>query len=249
MKRELRIETPEGIVFSFTLASPVARWMAWLIDGAVIFAAVYVLGRVTPVFGLLNKDWGGAVSTIAYFVVSLGYPMAFEWYGRGQTLGKRVLHLRVVDAAGFRLKPWQVILRNLLRAIDMLPMFYCVGGAACLISAKGQRLGDLAANTIVLRELPSEEPQLDRAEGSKYNSLAAYPHITARLRGKIPAKAAAIAVEALVQRAQYDPAARLVLFQELAGYFKELAAFPVEAVEGLTDEQYVRNVVALLYSR
>ena len=74
-----------------------------------------------------------------------------EWRWRGQTIGKRLLRLRVVDAEGMRLQFNQIVTRNLLRFVDSLPAFYFVGGLACWLSPKCQRLGDIAANTIVIR--------------------------------------------------------------------------------------------------
>jgi hypothetical protein len=184
-----------------------------------------------------------------YFAASMAYAMIFEWYWRGQTLGKRLFGLRVVDAQGLRLRPAQVVLRNLLRAIDFLPAAYLVGVTACLVSRKGQRLGDLAANTVVLREAKLLEPDVEQIAPVKYNSLTAFPHLAARLRSRVDPEAVRIAVTALAMRDGYDPPARVELFGELAGYFRDLVGFPEEAVEGLTDEQYVRSAVRAIYGK
>jgi hypothetical protein len=140
-----------------------------------------------------------ALALLAYFVISIAYAIALEWFWRGQTVGKRLFHLRVIDSHGFRLRFSQIAMRNLLRSIDMLPLCYLVGGLAALRSGKAQRLGDLAAGTVVIRELPAVEPELDRIAPAKYNSLDAYPHLAARLRTSTTAEAAAIAVRALMQ--------------------------------------------------
>jgi uncharacterized RDD family membrane protein YckC len=247
MKSELHIETPEGVVFSFTLASPVARAMAWLVDALIVLAAAEIVGRFTELAGLLSQDWARALALLSYFLISMAYAIALEWFWRGQTVGKRLFHLRVIDSHGFRLRFAQIAMRNLLRSIDMLPLCYLVGGLAALCSGKAQRLGDLAAGTVVIRELPAVEPELDRIAPAKYNSLDAYPHLAARLRTSTSAEAAAIAVRALMQRDTYDPAARLSLFGDLASYFRRLIPFPDEAIEGLTDEQYIRSIVRVLY--
>ena len=117
----LRIETPEGVVFSLRLASPVLRALAWGVDALVLAAAATVIKQGAHVFAMLGTDWASALTVVLYFAASLAYAMIFEWYWRGQTLGKRLLGLRVVDAQGLRLRPAQVVLRNLLRAIDFLP--------------------------------------------------------------------------------------------------------------------------------
>src|SRR5206468_9747860 len=97
---------------------------------------------------------------LSYFVVSIGYTITCEWSWRGQTLGKRLLRLRVVDAEGLRLQFNQVVTRNLLRFVDSLPIFYFVGGVVCWFSPKCQRLGDIAANTVVICYPRIAEPDL-----------------------------------------------------------------------------------------
>jgi uncharacterized RDD family membrane protein YckC len=245
----LRIETPEGVVFSLQLATPVLRALAWSVDGAVLITASVAIGRASGTLAVIGADWANALATLLYFVASMAYGMAFEWYWRGQTLGKRLFGLRVVDAQGLRLRPAQVVLRNLLRSVDFLPGAYLVGAVACLLSAKGQRLGDLAANTVVLREAKPLEPDVESIAPARYNSLLALPHLAARLRSRVDPEAVRIAVTALALRDGYDPPARLELFAELARYFRTLVEFPEAVVEGLTDEQYLRSAVRAIYGR
>src|SRR5206468_250385 len=70
----------------------------------------------------------------------------------GKTLGKRLMHLRVVDARGGPVTVGQAVVRNLVRAVDFLPLYYAVGAIAIFASPRNQRLGDLAAGTVVVRE-------------------------------------------------------------------------------------------------
>ena len=113
--RVLFIETPEGVAFSFPLATPVTRSLAWAIDAAAIGGISYTAGKVCQILGVLGPDWAKALSAILYFAVSIGYGIAMEWRWRGQTIGKRLLGLRVIDAHGMRLHLPQIALRNLLR--------------------------------------------------------------------------------------------------------------------------------------
>ena len=122
------------------------------------------------------------MGVLLFFVISTVYAIVLEWRWRGQTLGKRLLGLRVIDAQGLRLQLPQIALRNLLRAVDSLPLFYLVGGTACLVSRYGQRLGDLAANTVVAHERRRQRPDLEQIAPARYNSLLAYPQLAARLR-------------------------------------------------------------------
>ncbi len=247
LSSELRIRTPEGIVFSYALAGPVTRFMAWLVDLLVIIGLVYVLLFATAFFAIINADIAQGLSILAYFVVSIGYGIALEWAWRGQTVGKRMLRLRVTDSQGLRLRFHQILLRNLVRAIDCLPAAYLVGGLTCLLSRRAQRLGDLAAGTIVVHIPRYAEPDLEQLLAGKYNSLRAHPHLAARLVQRVSPSEARIALQALIRREEIEPAARVQLFAELADHFKEVVAFPAETVEAMPDEQYVRNIVDILF--
>lgn len=243
----VRIETPEGIAFSLPLASTSARSLAWAIDVCAITALASSIGKLTQALGAVSPDAAAAAYVIAYFLCSMGYAMVLEWHWRGQTIGKRLMGLRVVDAEGLRLQFSQVVMRNLLRFVDILPLFYLVGGAATFLSSHRQRLGDLAANTIVIRHARVAYPDAVGTLGSAYNSLLAYPHLAARLRSRVGPEEAVAALRALRLRDGFDPAARLELFAQIASHFQNLVRFPEEAMEGLTDEQYVRNVMQIVY--
>ncbi len=139
----LDIRLPEGVVFSLPLAGPATRFLAWLVD---LIICIGVLGAVNSVLRplqLVSPDMAQALSVVMFFVVPMVYGIAFEAFWRGQTPGKRLLRLRVMDAGGLRLDLRQVIIRNLLRAVDALPQLYLVGGVACLVTARAQRLGDI----------------------------------------------------------------------------------------------------------
>ncbi|MGD9009014.1 MAG: RDD family protein [Desulfobacteraceae bacterium] len=244
----MTIRTPEGVTFNLVLAGPISRSLAWLLDAAAIIAAAMVLIAVLSALGKLSADISGAIFLVAMFVVNLGYAMVLEWFWNGQTLGKRLLGLRVMDVRGLRLQPYQIIIRNLLRAVDSLPAAYLVGGLTSLFNRYAQRLGDLAANTIVIRERRVVEPDLDVIlEKVHYNSLRDYPHLAARLRQQAAPEEAELALQALMRRDALTPEARVALFEELAAHFRQKVTFPQEALEGVSDEQYVRNVVDVLF--
>src|SRR5262245_24805392 len=178
-----------------------------------------LIGTVLQLLDLVSMDFARALSVISYFVISIGYGILLEWIWRGQTIGKRLLRLRVMDAEGLRLQINQVVMRNLLRFVDMLPAFYLVGGIAALINRRGQRLGDLAANTLVVRNPKLSEPDLEQLLAGKYNSLRDYPHLEARLRQRVSPDEAGIAMRALVRRDGLEPHARVELFAQLAEHF------------------------------
>ena len=243
----LTIRTPEGVVFALPLASPVTRFLAWTVDFACLSALMSCLGLALHLLNLISLDLSRALSIVAYFAVQIGYGLFCEWQWRGQTLGKRLLRLRVVDAYGLRLQFSQIVIRNLLRFVDMLPAFYLVGGAAALLNARAQRLGDLAANTVVIRSREIARPDLDQVLAGKFNSLRQHPHLEARLRQKISPVEASLALQAILRRDEFEPRARARLFARLAAHFRALVEFPPETVEPLADEQYLRDVVDTVY--
>jgi uncharacterized RDD family membrane protein YckC len=244
----LEIRTPEGVVFSQPLASPVSRFLAYSLDFLVILALQIAVGRVLSLLTVISRDAASAISIATFFLITVGYGMFFEWLWSGRTIGKRVVGLRVIDEGGLPLKGTQVIVRNLMRFIDAAPVFYFVGGMACLISRRCQRLGDLVAGTLVVRIPRSREPRLQEVLGNRFhNAFADHPHLEARLRQKVSPEEGQLVMNALVRRDDLEAAERVNLYAKLADYFRELVAFPEEAVIGLTDEQYLRNVADTVF--
>jgi uncharacterized RDD family membrane protein YckC len=243
----LTIRTPEGIEFSRMLAGPVTRFLAWGVDLLAIMAINKLLNVLLGVLGIISRDIAMAATVLGYFIVSIGYGIVTEWYWHGQTLGKRLLRLRVTDVRGLQLRFSQIVIRNLLRFVDSLPVFYLVGGLACLINRRGQRLGDFVANTIVVWSPPVDEPNLDQLLEGKYNSFRKYPHLEARLRHQVSPAEAQIALQALVRRDEFEPQDRVQLFQSIVNYFKSIITFPQDATDSISDEQYIRNLVDALY--
>jgi uncharacterized RDD family membrane protein YckC len=243
----LHITTPEGITFSLLLAGPFARFLAWIIDFACIGVMMMAVNMGIQLAAIVSADFASAAAIISYFLLSIGYGIFCEWRYKGQTLGKRLLSMRVMDVQGLRLQFSQIVIRNLLRFIDNLPACYLVGGLSCLFSPRLQRLGDIAANTIVIREPKIARPDLELLLTNKYNSLRDSPHLAARLRQRTSPHEADIALEALLRRDELDPMARVELFAQIAAHFRKVVPFPEEVTDGITDEQFVRNVVDVLF--
>ena len=196
---------------------------------------------------IVSFEFAFAFYVIGWFVIGIGYGIFFEWTWRGQTIGKKLFRLRVVDVEGMRLQFNQIVVRNLLRFVDELPAFYFVGGVTCWLNSKCQRLGDIAANTVVVRSPRVAEPDLDQLLAGKFNSLRQFPHLAARLRQNVSPLEADIALQSLLRRDEFDPVARVELFDELAAHLRAKVEFPPEATDGVADEQYLRNVVDVLY--
>jgi uncharacterized RDD family membrane protein YckC len=243
----IQISTPEGVVFAYSLAGPVSRLLAWIIDLLCVLVLSSLAGALLSWLQLLSVDFVTGLALLVNFALQILYSILLEWYWRGQTIGKRLMAIRVIDVEGLKLQPQQVILRNLLRAIDQAPVLYLVGGIMMLLNRRRQRLGDWVANTVVIRMQVLAEPDLNLTLPAKFNSLLAYPHLAARLAQRASAHDAWLALEAVRRRDAIDPQARLGLFAELAAHFRDMVDFPPEAYEGISDEQYVRNVAGVLF--
>ena len=146
----MTIETPEGVSVTVPLAGVGSRFIAAAIDFAI---QVTLVGLAAVVFLLYGV--GGAVGpglfSIAVFLVFFVYDVAFEVLSGGRTPGKRWTGLRVVRAGGQPVNFVTSAIRNLIRPVDFLPSAYLLGIASILATRRNQRLGDLAAGTVVAR--------------------------------------------------------------------------------------------------
>lgn len=244
---DLVVETPEGVRFSFLLAGPVVRALAFAVDFFAIALVASAVSILTRFLAVVSEDVAGAVLVLVHFALSIGYGIVCEASLGGRTLGKRLFGLRVLDAAGLRLSLRQVVLRNLLRFVDALPAFYLLGAVSALVTRRAQRVGDLVAGTVVVRTREALPPDLDQVAPGRHNSLRSAPHLVARLRKRVAPAAARLALTALLRRETLAPERRVALFAELASHFKGLVEFPAELVDGLADEAYVRSVVDVLF--
>ncbi|HEV7534921.1 MAG TPA: RDD family protein [Acidimicrobiia bacterium] len=209
----ISIPTPEGVELELVLAGIGSRLVATIVDMLVkvgLLIALWVIGSAVG-----GDEAGGfllAVLVVASFLVFFGYDVAFEALASGRTPGKRAAGLRVVRLRGEPVGFVASAVRNLLRLVDSLPGIYAVGAACILFSSRNQRLGDLAAGTLVVRErrapLPTALPLApDFAAADRYaawdvSGVTAFELVTVR--------------RFLERRWQLDPTARGRLGWELA---------------------------------
>ncbi|WP_308873509.1 RDD family protein [Thiothrix subterranea] len=109
-----------------------------------LFAALALLGEM-----------GIGIALILTFLLEWFYPVYFELRHQGQTPGKKMLDIYVAQADASPITFSASLVRNLLRVVDFLPLFYGFGFASMLLNQRFQRLGDLAANTVVLHKISS----------------------------------------------------------------------------------------------
>lgn len=159
----LRIETPEGIELHLHPAGPAPRALAWLLD-ALIRGLVYAVAA--PMLFTLG-EMGLGLLLLLMFAGEWFYPVFFELRRHAATPGKRAIGLKVVRADGAPLDLGSALIRNLLRTADALPLFYGVGLLTALSNRRFQRLGDLAAGTLVVHAMNAEtRPASQSVKGS-----------------------------------------------------------------------------------
>ena len=151
----LTIATPEGVELSLTLAGVGSRFVSALVDVAIQGGLIIAAAIVGAVLG----DIGPGVFALLSFLIVFTYDVFFEVLASGRTPGKRWNGLRVVRAEGRPVDFTSSAIRNLLRVVDFLPGAYLVGIASVLLTRRNQRLGDLAAGTLVVRDRSAHRPE------------------------------------------------------------------------------------------
>ncbi len=144
------LETPEGTVIELAPAGIFARSLAFLVDEVLRWT---IIGASLALSGMLGV-FGQGLAMIVFFVCYWLYGVAFEVLNNGVTPGKKLQGLRVMHDDGTPIALPASMLRNLLLWADLLPSFYLAGLVSMLLSPRFQRLGDLAAGTLVVYDAP-----------------------------------------------------------------------------------------------
>lgn len=229
----ITIATPEGIELAVPLAGLGSRFVAQLIDSAlkvaIIIALIFALGAAA---GGSDASDGGptdlvavAVLVLIIFLITFAFDVLFETLGRGRTPGKRLSGLRVVLAGGEPVGLRASAIRNLLRIIDGEALLYLPGMVSILVTRNNQRLGDLAATTLVVRERtggrrrPAEpQPVADEPAATEPGATDAWD-VSAVTREDL-----VLVRRFLARRAELDPAARSRLARDVAGRLRPKVA-------------------------
>jgi uncharacterized RDD family membrane protein YckC len=237
----ISIPTPEGVEMQLVLAGLGSRLVGALIDllikSATLIALAIVIGAAEGAGGVVS-GFLVAIGIVASFLVLFGYEVAFETLASGRTPGKRAAGLRVVRMGGEPVGFLASAIRNLLRPIDNA----VIGAVTILFTRHNQRLGDLAAGTLVVRErrapLPFARPAVpDFATADRYaawdvSGVTAYELVTVR--------------RFLERRWQLDPGARNRLSWELAERLRPKIA---GAPPNLHPEQFLEALAEAKASR
>lgn len=236
------ILTPEHVEIRLEPAGVGSRFVALIAD------LVLVTGLTAVVSQLARGALPGAVGIIAQaaalLVLTWGYHVYFEVRHQGQSPGKRIAGIRVVDGRGLPLSVEQSFVRNVLRVLDALPIGYALGALVCQVDPLRRRLGDIAADTLVVREraVPVYER---RAEGSRaFNSLRT-PRMLRLVRHRVGLEereflaALCLRADAMEARARFD------LMEEVGGHYKDRLGIEDDHLSG---ENLVRGLTGVLFA-
>ena len=233
------IATPEGIELELILAGVGSRFAATLLDVVVQLGAIFALAIVLGPLG--SSGYVVAVYLVAVFVILFAYDIVLETWNRGRTIGKLAAGLRVVRVGGEAEGFLTAAVRNFLRIVDFLPAFYVVGVVSILATRQNQRLGDLAAGTIVVRE---RRPAVTPAA-----SFVPPPAAAPSLEWDVSAVSAddvATLRQFLERRLSLSPGARAHLANDLAARVRPKV---VGAPDGWHPESFLEGVVAAKTAR
>ncbi len=151
-----RVEIPGGINLEARVVGPIPRCFAFAIDLGIRGIIIFIMSLLSIPFGSFGM--GGGFFLIFLFVIEWLYPVLFEVFARGQTPGKKLLKITVVNDDLSPVTLGTSMVRNLLRTVDFLPLFYLAGLVTMLSNQRFQRLGDLAAGTLVISVPESSKP-------------------------------------------------------------------------------------------
>lgn len=234
--------TPEHVEIRLEPAGLGRRFGAVVIDGLMILAIVALASKITGTF--FPQGIGAALQATVAFLVTWGFHVFCEVRRQGRTPGKQMLGLRVVDGRGLPLTVQQSFVRNVVRVLDFAPLFYGLGGVVALFDRHQRRLGDLVADTLVVREdvpwgfvrLPF--PPLDGELGG----AAALR----RLRHRLSLEEREFLVALALRADRLDDRARFDLMAEVGGHYRERLGLQLPH---LSDENLVRALASAVTKR
>ena len=163
LDNQIKVETPESISLLLNPAGPIPRILAYSIDLMIRSLILMAISFGLSFFG----DFGVGFYLLIYFILDWFFCVLYEMLRNGQTPGKKALNIQVVHDDGTPLSWGASILRNILRAVDFLPMVYITGLISMVCNQQFKRLGDIAAGTMVVYSPEQSKHQKIEVTGSR----------------------------------------------------------------------------------
>lgn len=241
-RRERLILTPEHVPIRLSPAGLGSRFLALLMDVTIILGLLAALRLVLN--PIISPGVVQAVDTTASFVLFVGYPIYFEVRHQGRTLGKRAFGLRVVDGRGLPIRLEQSFVRNIVRALDFLPLLYGFGGLISLFDRDRRRMGDILADTLVVHERLPLRPQGEIRLERRFNALRT-PSTLRRIRQRVELEEREFLLTLCMRADRLEPSARYDLMEEVGTWYRK--RLDIDAPH-LSNENLVRDLTAALYN-
>ncbi len=238
---EVVITTPEHVPIRLEPAGAGSRFLATLID-------FFLVSSISTLAGMILittlPSIGMAVAITFNFVLTWGWHVFFEVKKQGRTPGKRVLRLRVIDARGLPVSLYQSLVRNIVRVLDFAPAFYGVGAISTLLSSSHRRLGDIVADTLVIRDAQALAYKGQLASDRRHNSLRT-PRVLRAIRNRISLEEREFLLTLCLRADRMSAEARYDLMQDVAGEYRRKLDVEEESLSG---ENFVRDLTAVLFN-
>jgi uncharacterized RDD family membrane protein YckC len=255
---DVRIETPEQIDVSLEVAGLGSRFVAqvvdWLIKGGAALVILLLAAIAAVLLGVTLGDRSlpvyliASVSAVLYFAF-LGYDVFCEVRYNGQTIGKWLAGVRVIKENGAPVDVRSACLRFFLAFADFLPVAYLLGSLLVLVSSRGQRLGDMAAGTLVIRERAQDKP-VDPSEVLEKLVTDEFS-FTGEQLAACSVRDRHILRTFLQRYDELEPRARSLLALRLAGEYGRKTAYPARhaILDGPSAEAFLATLYRDLESR
>lgn len=239
---ELTIVTPEHVRIRLDPAGLGSRFLATMIDTLIVQGSSSLL--VLLIRGLLPEALAFAVFVTVNFLLTWGWHVYFETRRQGRTPGKRALKIRVIDARGLPVSLHQSLVRNITRVLDFAPAFYGVAAIAALVSKSRRRLGDIIADTLVVRDAQPLAYRGQLAAERRYNSLRT-PRVLRLIRHRISLEERELLLTICLRADKMSSTARYDLMEEVAAFYRAKLEVEEERISG---ENFVRDLTAILFT-
>jgi uncharacterized RDD family membrane protein YckC len=249
----ITVSTPEGVDLDVVVAGLGSRFMSSLVDStlqALLIIPLLILAGVA--------EAGVAIASLGGFLVIFGYPVVCDALLDGRTVGRRLTGLRLVTEDGGRVGFLAAAVRNIVRIIDFLPGAYSVGALAVIVSTRNQRVGDMAAGTLVVRAAPVRRglavpgagrvaPDVPEVGATPVASPVPLPEgAGAWDLTRVTAEDVRVVRSFLARRPELDPAARARVGSELARRLRPAVVGPDPS---LPDEALLEQLLAAKTAR
>jgi uncharacterized RDD family membrane protein YckC len=239
---ELTITTPEHVPIRLEPAGAGSRFLAIMIDALIISAIASTIYAILSRF--LPQGVAAAIFVTVNFFLTWAWHLWFETRRQGRTPGKRALKIRVIDARGLPVSLHQSLVRNITRVLDFLPAFYGVAAIAVMASSSRRRIGDILADTLVVRDSQPLAYRGQLAAERRHNSLRT-PRVLRLARHRISLEEREFLLTLCLRADRMSAEARYDLMEEVAKVYRAKLGLEEEPISG---ENLVRDLTAVLFN-